>query len=100
MESSASLETVTLNNESLHEGRPIFREELSFLTTKLDRSLKPVDQNQSLLDGNEDSNQNSRHQSSTADVLVFTCGPEPMVQSAHDFAYEIGANFHAETFSL
>ena len=33
-------------------------------------------------------------------VLIFACGPEPMVRAASDAALAIGAHFHAETFEL
>ena len=33
-------------------------------------------------------------------VLIFVCGPEPLVSSASTFALNHGYDFHAETFEL
>jgi len=105
METNGS--TVPLNDDQVHQGRPSFPKVLSFLTPTLDQKMKPVSKSQDHETPRSNSGRTSRTQrslstapSSTSDILVFTCGPEGLVQSAQDFAYQIGASFHAETFFL
>jgi len=95
-----------LNEEQVHEGRPFFPKELSFLTANLDQKMRAVSRSGSEIPKSPsrrksmNKNYSSQYDPRISDVLVFTCGPEGLCNSAQDFAYQIGASFHSETFFL